>query len=103
MSMHLILGVILSSFMFLGCDRMPQFPSEEIKAEHVFDISPDGKMYCYRLEIVSLDPYRVGNQKEVALSECSGLVGFRLEERIIFGNWLEDTQAFWKRYERRKK
>lgn len=85
----------------MGCDKLPQFPPE-VKAEYIFDITPSGQMYCSRAEILSLEPYKLGRPQIVDLKDCAQLVGFKYEDRVLVGNWLEDLQKYFDRRGNRK-
>lgn len=96
LSFQQLILVAISSFFFVGCDKMPQFP-KEVKAEYIFDVTPSGKMFCYQADIKSLEPYLLAEPKVVPIENCAQIVGFKYEDRILVGNWLEDLQKYFAR------
>lgn len=81
----LAVGLILSGCLPNGAPKLP-----EVKYQYA--VLFDGNTpFCVRSEILSVEPYRVGNRKAFPIKACEGMTGLQLRDFQKVVNWVEDT------------
>lgn len=88
--MPTISTLVVLSLLLIGCSKMPPFP-DTIKSHYYVDIK-NGVATCVHMDILSLDPYKIGNAKVVDLNECDGVGGYKPADMSELLNWKEDVQ-----------
>lgn len=87
-----ILLILVISLSIIACkDEPPEFP--KIKNQYLV-FREGGKDYCIEYEIVSYDPYQIGNQKFLSPIACHLVSGFNYQDMKSLIEWKESMQKW---------
>lgn len=83
--------ILISSLILISCDEPPKFPG--IKDYYLF-IKEADKDFCFKYEILSIDPITIGNRSEVDSKECNLVAGFKPEDSKKLFNWIDEIHTW---------
>jgi hypothetical protein len=109
---RIILILVASSF-FVGCSNLTFPKPPDVKDHYYLDLlcKRDAnkkcveviEVACFKYKILSLNPYKIGERKEVPLGNCETLGGYLADDIVKILNyqsdvnkWIEDNKQCFK-------